>query len=422
VSYEDSVVTDALNRTLQDEKPGTRARDLIPQHTRRLRGRGRGLALVAAGITLCLLTAALTVPAVARAIGDSPWLGDSYQMFLKGTGMDIAYQAGLVNELNRSDTKGDFTFTVIAAYADATQSIIVFQLSSDDPARIEELWEDSISIFPHFYNTASLFSPNLSGGGSMNHIPEEGIIFGIYHTDPPGWSLFGRKLRTEVKSLGLSVTFPLQTISSNLNERVAVNKDFVYDGLQCRVEEIIFSPSATQVVYSRIGGDPRPWDKEAYWEWSLRTIDGTELISYSGSFSNGKGMITFPPTDNSEVAILIKGYFEMYDYEGVLLPLGNGSSVVTPVGELIIDTSVSTGTETEVTLVWSGEGSLAKPSISLVDSQGNRGEVSNAELTAEGIKLNFQHGVLIGPVQLEINAVQVYIQEEIEITQVYRKK
>ena len=194
--------------------------------------------------------------------------------WLAGTGMDLAYQAGLVNELNRSVTKDDVTLTVVSAYSDATQVLIAFQYSSPDPNRIEQLWEDSSSLFPELHSSKSY-------SGNMQYIAEEGIIYGLLNSEPYFWSLFGRSLTLSVPTLGMEVDFPLQTIPSSLNERVKVNKGVTFDGLKLTVDEVVFSPSAIQVAYSFNNIDRRPTETK-HWNITLRTPDNQEFNSLGG--------------------------------------------------------------------------------------------------------------------------------------------
>lgn len=413
MSVWDNGVYAALDKALNDERPGKRARDMaLP---RRSPGRGRSrLALIASGLFFCLLVAGLTVPAVARAIGDVPWLGDGYLKFLTETGMDVAYQAGLVDELNSSDTHDGITFTVLSAYADAAQTVIMFQFSGD-PAKLEELWTQPNFIYPEFTKKFSL-SRGLSGGGEMQLVPEEGLIYGIWSGDWLPRRVLGHKFYAEIKSLELSLSFPVQTIPSRLNRRVQIDQRFDHEGAQFIFEEAIFSPGTTQITYCIHG------DLEArHFEWALVADDGTEYTPISGGLSNGQeGVMNFLPIDSDELTLLYKGYIIVYYHEDVL-PLAAGSGSLTPGGELIIDNVVNTEAGTQVTLAWSGEGKLGKVGFTLLDAQGNSCEVAQAEMIEDGLILTIEHGELNGPVEIELDTVIVKIEEEAEVTRIQNK-
>jgi len=414
MTYEDKAVTNVLRLAFYDEKPGERARDFIPQH--RGKKRGRWFALAAASILLFMLATSLMIPAVARAIGDIPVLGESYTSFLTGTGMDIAYQSGLVNELNSSETKGDFTLTVIAAYADATQTVVMYQISSTDPDRLKSYWENP--GMPEVNKVRGYLSGG-GGSGSMQYIEEENIIFGMYHLPPPSWNPFGQKLKIEARALDISVVFPVQTIPTELNETVAVNESFEYEGVKFVIDSVTFSPSATQVSYRVTGDQLAPADKN--WLWEMQNVAGTELTRLSGSLSNGKGILNFLPTNSPEVIILFKGYQSAHPASDTLL-LERGSSAVTDAGTLTIGAVERTSNSTAITLVWSGEGKLTKPGVTLIDSKGYHGWVTQAESTEDGISLVLGHGELSGPVYLKFNTVLISVHKEIEVARVVRSK
>lgn len=418
MSVWDNGVHAALGKALNEERPGKRARDMVLPRRRPGRGRSR-LALIAAGLFFCLLVAGLTVPAVARALGNVPWLGDGYLRFLTGTGMDIAYQAGLVNELNSSDTHDGITFTVLSAYADAAQTVIMFQFSGD-PAKLEELWIQPSSIYPEFTKKFSLF-PDLSGCGTMQLVPEQGLIYGIWSGDSLPRRILGHKFHAEIKTLELSVSFPIQAISSKLNRHIQIDERFDRGGVQFIFEEAIFAPGTTQITYRTHAAGTKPEDKVArFFEWALMAEDGTEYCSISGSLSNGKGALNFLPIDSDELTLLFKGYSIGYVHQDVL-PLAAGSSSLTPGGELTIDDVVNTEAGSQVTLTWSGEGRLDKVGFTLLDAQGNSFEVSQVERAEDGLILTIEHEELNGPVEVELDTVIIKFEEEVEVARIPSK-
>lgn len=407
-------VTYVLGIALQDEHPLKGARSLVPIKTRpRI---WRCLPLVAATLVLLLIVSSLTVPAVARAVVEFPLLGDSFQKYLTGTGLDLAYQAGLVNELNRSVTTDDVTFTVISAYSDATQALIAFQFSSPDPSRIDQLWEDADGIFPELQSSKSF-------SGNMQHIPKEGIIYGLLNSKPYSWSLFGRNLTLSVPSLDMEVDFPLQTIPSSLNERVRVNKGFTFDGLKLTIDEVVFSPSAIQVTYSYKNNNQAPPDK--HWDLSLRTPDHQEANSgvsgsLKGQFWQGKGVANFLPLDSDEVIIVFTGFW----YDKVVketIPIKPGSSAITSQGTLTVTHVKELAQGSEISLHWS-DGILEKADLHLIDATGKTGEVISGEQIDGGLKVVIKHGELTGEVQLAIETLVIREEQDVELARIDRGK
>lgn len=401
MTEEHNEVTRALGIALQDEHPAKGARRLVPIKTHPRRW--RCLPLVAATFVLLLIVSSLTVPVVARAVAQFPLLGDSFQKYLTGTGLDLAYQAGLVNELNRSVTKDDVTLTVISAYSDATQVLIAFQYSSPDPSRIEQLWEDT-RIFPELQSSNSF-------SGNMQYIPEERIIYGLLNSEPYSWSLFGRSLTLSVPSMDMEVEFPLQTLPSSLNERVRVNKEFTFDGLKLTIDEVVFSPSAIQIAYSYKNIDQRPLEA-THWELALRTPDHQEFTSLGGS----KGVANFLPFGSDEVIIVFTG-FQHAKVVKETIPMKQGSTVVTSQGTLTIAAVKELPEGSELTLHWS-DGILEKADLHLEDATGQTGEVISGEQIDGGLKLVIEHGKLTGEVQLAIETLVIREEQDVELARI----
>lgn len=414
---DDSKITEALGRTLEDERPGTRARMFLP--AKRPRGRFPLLALVAAGLLL-LLISSLTVPVVARAMGEVPLLGESYRKFLEGTGLEIAYKSGLVTELNRSVTNGEVTFTILSAYSDATQSLVAFQYTSEDPDALEALWEAKGSaLFPRV-EVSSLFR-SYDFSGHMRYIQEEGVIYGLMSSNPLPWHLFGRTLTAEIPSLGLSLTFPLQTVSSYLNDRVKINKTIAFEGLELAIEEVVFSPSATQVVYSYTN-QGRVVEHKA-WNMQLRSPEGILYQSLTGSrssrFNRGQGVMNFLPLD--QVTLLFTGWNATVDV-GEEVSLQEGASISTREGEVTIRELGWEQGQVSFTLAWSGTGKLTKAGATLRDASGVQGAIADAVQTDQGLRVTMEHSQLQGEVTLNLDVVEISIEEEIEVATVSRGK
>lgn len=79
-------------------------------------------------IVLVLIFSLLQIPIVARAFASVPVLGKPYKEFLERTGLDVAYQAGLINELNKTATDRGVTLRVLGAFSDVTQTVIYYTI------------------------------------------------------------------------------------------------------------------------------------------------------------------------------------------------------------------------------------------------------------------------------------------------------
>lgn len=409
-------IFDALTKTLANEQPTKRARDLLPE-TRRGASKKH---LIAAGIILCMLISSFTVPTVARALGEIPLLGESYTEFLAGTGLGVAYQAGLVNGLNYSDTNGDITFRILAAYSDATQTVITYKISSEDPSKIQELWESSYSHFPNVFGTGRITRFSVAKAGSGHgQLTDEGEIYGMWEGEALGWRPFGHKFTAQLNHLDLSVTFPVQTIPSDLNKTLIIDETFVYNGITITFEEITFSPSATQVSYN-IDGLYYNQSLHTHLRWSLRDQEGEEFQTLGGRLSGKNGVMNYLPIDSEEIVIVFEGYETVY-YLAQTLPLEIGSKYELELGTLSIQEIVSTDVGTDLYLAWEGDSTLEKPGVCLLINK-QPVEATEGSITDAGFMLSFQHGKSLTPDSLAIEQLHISVREDIEVARVQREQ
>ena len=290
-----------LGEALRGQRPATTAREMNLTTRPQRRKLGLWLPTAAAAAILALLVSSLTIPMVAWALAQTPLLGGTYARFLEGTGLDVAYQAGLVKELNRVVVHEGLEVVIVAAYRDANQTVVVHQISSGDSQLLEHIWEDSSDLMPRF-----VFPRGWSGSSTMQYIAEENVIYGISHIDPGSWGIFGEKLTMQIPSLDLTLTFPVQSVAANLSSRVLVKTTAEFHGITLRVDDVVFSPSSTRVNYTILSsGGQRVEQILNSMSWTLETESGARLTSMSAGLTNSRdGHVNFMPTDSSTVQIL----------------------------------------------------------------------------------------------------------------------
>lgn len=356
-----------LAEELAEQSPRRSAGEILAAE--KSRRRGKGLLPVAAAACLVLVIASLTVPSLARALSQVPIIGDAYLEFIQGSGLDIAYQAGFVNELGRKEEKYGITLTVLGAYADSTETSVMFSLTSEDKDMIRQLWDGTYAPWTKGPGEKLPLHPWLKGAGtgsSTMQIDEaEGVIYGLVSVDSrrrlPG---FGRK-ETLVITAGAygepvwQISFPVQTVPGKYIETVPVNKTFTHRELQITLEEIIFSPGQTVLAYTTKG----PQGVGQMCDWAVKTPEG-ELISLGGSYgSQGlgfshRGVSRFAPTQERNLAVYFLGQNEFYPAE-VELPMQVGSKAVTKEGAFSL-MEITHADSTRVSLTWSGESQVKK--------------------------------------------------------------
>ena len=412
----DDAVKELLGEALHGVQPEKRARDMVlGARPRRHRG-ASWLPAVAAVLVFGLVASSFAIPAVAWALAQTPLLGSTYAKFVEGTGLDLAYQAGLVKELNRTVAHGDFELLIVTAYRDANQTVVVHQLTSKDPALLAKEWESSHDLMPRF-----VFPRGWSGSSTMQYIEEENMIYGISHIDPDSWGIWGQKLTMQIPALDLTVTFPVQSVASSMSETVSVKKTVEYQGITIRVDDVVFSPSATRLNYTIINpGSQGASTILNRLNWALKAEDGTRIANLSGGLTNSRdGHVNFMPTYSRNLEILLTGETVFVTYRGTL-PLVTGSSTDTGRGELTVSSLSSQTARTEVSLGWAGETRLGKAQMYLTDASGYRIAITSAELTATGMNVIFEHSALTEPLELEIESLLLEADLEVLVARVQR--
>lgn len=420
-------VRDFLAGALNSEEPEQKARSIVT-NLPSLRPRPWRIAALAAACLLLLLpVVSVRMPVMARALIQIPLVGDAYARFLQDSGMDIAYQAGLVTELNKSIVENDVTLTILSAYSDAAQGVIFFSLSSQDTDKMDAIWSGFLEIEMLRRGRRSF---GMLRSSTYEYLVDDNAIVGVINTAPIS-GLFGSRISLRLSSQALStvweVDFPVQTVSSSLNEAVPVNKHFVYEGDKFEVQSVMFTPSRTLVKYSQVFGpentqDGPPIDKKSGGlkhtssTWSLETSDGTKLSSYGSSFSSdgktGSGELYFAPTFNKNLVLYFEGTTVSFEHAATI-DLKPGSRVETSQGDLLVGNIDVAEDISKVQVAWESPSILKKLDAAIIDSRGNKAKITAWEEGQDQVTLVFEQGPIFQPLMLEITMFHVHYEARI---------
>lgn len=369
-----------LAEELAGKSPRRSAGQILQAEKKRRLGK-RVFPVIAAAACLLLVFSSFTVPTLARALSEVPIIGDAYLSFMQGSGLDIAYQAGLVTELDRKQEKYGITLTVLGAYADSTETSVMFSLTSEDKDLIQQVWDGTYAPWAGqgVAEENPYLRPWLRGAGTgsgFTQIDEaEGVIYGLVSVENRRRLLdFGRKETLEITAPTAydepiwQISFPVQTVPSKYIETVRVNKTFTYRELKITLEEIIFSPGQTVLVYTTKG----PQRAGPMCNWAVKTSEG-ELISLGdsyhshgqGSSHKGKGLSRLAPTQERNLKVYFLGQHEFYTVD-LELPLQVGSKAGTDEGTFSL-TGIAQASSTRVSLTWTGESQVGKVDAVLRD-------------------------------------------------------
>lgn len=292
----------------------------------------RLLGLVAAGVAAILILSPLFVPFSARVLASTPVIGGYFATAIAESGLAVAYQAGLVTELNQSVSDQGMTLSVIGAYADATQTTVMFSISGEKE-RMKQLWEEMPRTREQVSLRDSLGREYAAGHSSRSGYFDEET--GQYHVFLETSALpfyVGRlKLRVSMQGQAIrtdwSTSFPVQRVSDRLVKELQVDREFTTaDGYPVRVEKLVFSPSRTVLHYSM----QRPDTTEmAFPRWSV-LADGQPLASLGGGGGGGSsrytGTAAFFPTNAHELTLRFDGMMGSYVLDW-RLQMESGASV-----------------------------------------------------------------------------------------------
>lgn len=299
-------------------------------------GRRLTIRLGAAALVTLLLASPFFSPYSARALAKVPGVGALFSTVAIEKGLAVAYQAGLVDELDRSVTAQGLTFSVVGAYADSTQTAVICVLKGDR-GLMDKLWDelgqagrldltlsDSLG---HVYRSASW---------SAEYDAEAGEQRILWQTSPLPFYVGHLKARLTIGGGSVSgdweVSFPIQRISEEMTTEVPIDRSFTAaDGTPIHLDKLVFSPSRTVLHYHF----ERPVEEEPKVEtpeWTL-LADGEPLARLGGGGGGGgpaggtftfTGTAAFMPTKAREITIRFNGFSGGYQL-GWKLPLQAGA-------------------------------------------------------------------------------------------------
>lgn len=383
---ERSLDDDAVKRWLEPALTVASPDHTIPEilsNARRQRKRP-SLALVAAIVLGMLLLSSLRLPMLAQALASLPLIGDGYERFLQGSGMDIAYQAGFVQELGSQVTEAGVTLTVIAACSDTTQTAVMFSLQPASDGSMTQVWQ-AISNGELQVTT----TPQQIGSYSLQLDQKADAVYGLLKTAPAGWMGRRMDLVVELKSFPSKwqLDFPVMRLNSRLVETVPINQQLTYDGYQITVESLVFAPTQTVLHYNMRGGNlPEggsatgkvpPADavseRVLHSNWELKLSDGTVLPVLGGGLStqgqNSQGEIDFMPTAERSLALWFLGFDRDVGEQLKLTALIDGTLEVGK-GSLRLADLQRDAEGTTAVFAWDGPGEILKMGADLIDQQG----------------------------------------------------
>lgn len=158
----------------------------------------------------------LRIPVLARALSSVPLLGGAYLSFVREAGLDIAYQAGLVTELNRTDTRAGITLTVVASCSDSSGTAAFFTLSPAGGVE-SEAWISAVNdgFVPRVRLEGIGKGGSIEGwvaSSSTTYDEYENQFFGVarWHPYSKWWAGKAQLTITAEEGLEWQVSFPVQ--------------------------------------------------------------------------------------------------------------------------------------------------------------------------------------------------------------------
>jgi len=350
------------------------------------------------------------VPLVARAFASIPVVGKAYQDILKQAGLDVAYQAGLVNEIREKTTHDGITLEVIGAFSDGTQTVVYYSITPSDLSTPS--WDEVMSGLMLRHSLQELGGRKLGNSTAIYERREPGGgIFGVIKTRQiSGIARFlGAKLTLTVEALkptttlpGIyqeskdpgpavytwSVTFPVQTLTCK-PETVAIGKTIIFGSDthgrdKLVLQELVFAPTQTILRFQVEALPPFPWAKPEWYYlgdcFSLVTAEGKHMryLGYdlSGKLTTAaskdpaskdpastdassrvpaekrKGEVYFWPTTSRDLSIFFNSL--VMEPDALILPLEEGATGECKGGSIAITKIEAPEGATRITLKYTG--------------------------------------------------------------------
>jgi hypothetical protein len=336
-----------------------------------------------------MLLSSLFVPAFAQAIGSIPVIGQGYVEFLKGTGLDITYEAGFIEELGAQVAADNVNLTVLAATSDGTQTVVMFTFNSADTTALNQVWQT-------FMDGRMTIAAVGAGAQSWTTQKDEqtGEIYGILKTRAA--SFFSRNLTLRAQVTGENkvweINFPVMRLSERVLDTFKIDRDVTVGGDKVHLENIVFAPTQTVLHFTSLrpegeAGDGKsarvddgkpipagsPPELTLHDTWELRKADGTQVLNTGASYHYQDGVrtaeIDFLPTKDRNLSLYFTGY-DGTTIDPILMKAEEGASG--KVGDYSLEVSQVEVDEagTSITFTWNGPGKLMKMGADLFADDG----------------------------------------------------
>ncbi|HHY34453.1 MAG TPA: DUF4179 domain-containing protein [Firmicutes bacterium] len=296
----------------------------IPARTRIVRA---GAALVAC-LALIVSVASFKIPALAEALASVPILGAGYTALLQQWHLDVAYQLGLIAQLDKKDTREGITLRVISACSDPTQTVIVFSVTGETEeakAILTEEWVQSGGddvapvqgqsgkgtlppepsdaekqplldfkvlnggkpLEPCFrvHNLSPVRDGETGYSGSRSSISS---ILGSITVGPVDRTFWGETLTLvmtcrDKPGVTWKADFPVRVFPDTSVKKIAIGREMVSGDMRVRADYITLAPTQTVIecTVSSASGEHTPLPPEKLLfpshPWTIQTSDGKVL-------------------------------------------------------------------------------------------------------------------------------------------------
>jgi len=404
-------VKELLSRGLSGARPRKSARAFATETAIRRRTSFMAWRRIAAALVLtCTVVALLRVPAVSRAFASVPLLGEAYTAFLKQVNLDAAYQAGLLQRLDRTVTKDGLTLTVIDAGVDGDETVVSYRASPSGEASREASGESSADLWERVKRNEIGLSVSLEGHGSTYSIKtpvmEDNTIYGVVRAERPKglrgllWNLLGSQVTFTLQAYELEPLYeppfdqdgwkagralntweleiPVRTVKVKPTV-IPINKELTA-GIS--LERLVLTPWRTSLEYTVHKAEAEDPTNRLSWQalescFSLTMAGGSRVRLLGGWAPEDwdmretlRGEVHFEPVSEGNLSIEFKT--PRFEPETLTLPLEENAAVPCFGGDgiLKIDSIRKLEGGLEITLRLESPLRLCHAGVGLVDRQG----------------------------------------------------
>ena len=330
---------DAVRAFLADALSGEQPKSGVWDFASKRVPRRRPLRLWLAASVVAAMLLMLRLPIGIRALASCPIVGGAFSRCVQAFAKDLAFQAGLTQELNRTQVVDGIRITVVGARSEEDGTTVFYTLSPE-PGQESDVWRrirDGTILVDHVLLPREELNsaPNPSSYWCFNR--EEDVVYGIARGAPismyqsiaggnvtlavearEALSLSRLSFGTAASALGQAVTewivrVPTQSIPAS-EERVAVGKTVPGTDERLTVAALDFSPLGVVLRYevSPGSGESLPWSLlgECF---ALVTADGREIPCFGHNDPqeardnlSGHGEVYFLPTARRDLSVVFR--------------------------------------------------------------------------------------------------------------------